>query len=160
MDEAILHLEKSIETETSRNVWPGNPYTHYDLGIAYDKKGRYEKAVFHFQKALAIQPGFVEAQKKLAWILATAPDATARNGSRALELALQADQLTGGSSPAVLRILAAAYAETGNFPQATATAERAYSIALMQADADLSEALRAEIGLYKNRTPYREAARQ
>ena len=58
------------------------------------------------------------ARNNLAWLLATSSDASIRDGNRAIELAKQAVQLSGGKDADYLRTLAAAYAETGRFAEA------------------------------------------
>ena len=62
------------------------------------------------------------AQNDLAWLLATCPDNSVRNGQKAVELAQQAVQLSNGRSPEILDTLAAAYAEAGRFHEAVETA--------------------------------------
>jgi Flp pilus assembly protein TadD len=119
-----------------------------NLGNAWRRKGMASQAVKNFEKAIELQPNFVSAQKNLAWILATWPDASIRNGTRALTLASQADQLSGGQDPEVLRALAAAYAETGRFAEAVATAQKASALA--KSDKELTAKLQADIKLYQN----------
>ena len=53
-----------------------------------------------------------------AWILATNPNASVRDGAEAVELAQRAVKLSGGQEPAILDTLAAAYAEAGRFADA------------------------------------------
>jgi tetratricopeptide (TPR) repeat protein len=157
LDSAILHLEKCLEIERAAEVWQENIYAHYDLGIALCKKGRIEESVSHYQKALEIQPGFAEARNNLVWILATSPVNAIRNGAKALDLALESDRLDD-HNPAVLRNLAAAYAEAGRFPEAVETAQRAYSISIVQADATLAESLLEDMKLYQAGKPLRDIA--
>ena len=57
-------------------------------------------------------------------MLATNPNASVRNGIEAMALAERALQLSGGSEPAVLDALAAAYAEAGRFAEAAAAAAK------------------------------------
>jgi hypothetical protein len=57
-------------------------------------------------------------------VLATSPDASARNGAEAVQFAERAARLSGGNDPAVLDVLAAAYAEARRFPEAAKTARR------------------------------------
>lgn len=156
LDDAISHLETCVEIEKNLTVWPGNFYAHYDLGLACYKANRALEAATHYRKALEIRPDFPPALINLAWMLATCPNVSVRNGSKAVELALKLDQ----RNPSMLRILAAAYAEAGRFPEAVETAQRAYSVAIMQSDANLAEALLSEIKLYQASTPYRDLTQQ
>ena len=68
----------------------------------------------------------------LAWVLATCPEASVRNGAEAVELARRAVKLSDGREPAILGTLAAAYAEAGRFPEAVQTARKALELATQQ----------------------------
>jgi tetratricopeptide (TPR) repeat protein len=106
------------------------------------------------QKALHIKTDYAEAQNNLAGVLATAPQASLRNGNKALKLAQQANQLTGGENPIILNTLAAAYAEAGRFPEAVETAQRALQLAETQANITLADAIRSQMKLYQAGLPY------
>lgn len=69
-----------------------------------------------------------DALRRLALILATAPFDEVRDGPKALQLATQANQLTGGRNPGVLSILASAHAECGDFAKAITTQQLAISL--------------------------------
>jgi hypothetical protein len=58
------------------------------------------------------------AHKQRAWILATCPDSKLRDGKIAVAAATRAAELTNWKESDVLRTLAAAYAETGDFTNA------------------------------------------
>jgi len=92
-------------------------------------------------------------------LLATTPDASLRNGTKAVALATQANQSSGNSNPAILHTLAAAYAETGSYSQAVATARRGLELAVTQKNDTLAAMLQKEIRLYEANTPVREATR-
>jgi hypothetical protein len=100
------------------------------------------------------------ALNNLAWVLATYPADGIRDGKRAVELAVKATTLPGGDVPIVLRTLAAAYAESGDFPKAIDTAQHAIDLATTQNNTSLLTTLRHEIELYQARAPYREAPPQ
>jgi hypothetical protein len=110
---------------------------------------------------LEIQPDFAMAQSNLgraAWVLATSPEASVRNGVKAVALAEQLDRLVGGNNPTVLGTLAAAYAETGRFPKAVETAQRALQLATAQTNTALVNALPGQIGLYQAGRPLRDTS--
>jgi hypothetical protein len=54
-----------------------------------------------------------------------------------------------------LRILAAAYAQNGQFSDAIETAQRALQLAATQNNSVLADSLRVELELYRNGLPYR-----
>ena len=108
------------------------------------------------QKALSLRQDFPEAQNDLAWVLATSPQPSLRNGRRALELAQQADQSAGGRNPLFLRTLAAACAETGQFSDAIQNNLKANELARSTGQTNLSEHLNAELKLYQSGQPLRQ----
>ena len=46
-------------------LYPGNPYAHYYLGLAYEKNGEKTLAVKHIEKALEVLPSWLSAKRKL-----------------------------------------------------------------------------------------------
>jgi len=153
IDEAITHYEKALE------LVPGNADAHANLGSALLAKGRIAEAIEQYREALTLAPENVAAQSNLAWLLATSPDSSLRNGPEAVLLAEQASRSSGGRRPLVLRILAAAYAEAGRFSEARATAHEALQAADDQGNSALSNFLRKEIALYESGQPYHKQAR-
>jgi tetratricopeptide (TPR) repeat protein len=153
IDEAIIHYKKALE------VLPGNADAHANLGSALLAKGRVVDAIAQYKEALHLAPGNLAAQSNLAWLLATSPDPSLRNGPEAVLLAEQASRSSGGKRPLVLRILAAAYAEAGRFSEARATAHEALQAADDQGNSALSDFLRKEIALYESGQPYHKQAR-
>jgi tetratricopeptide (TPR) repeat protein len=152
--EAMIQFQKVLKNN------PLDPKANYHLGIALFQKGRVDEAIAHFQKALEAQPDFADAWDRLdnaAWLLATSPDVSFRNGPKALALAKQLDRLSGGNNPAILDTLAAAYAETGQFPEAVDAAQRALALALPQNNTALADTLRQHIKLFQAGSPLRSA---
>ena len=68
-----------------------------------------------------------------------------------MKLAERAVQPTCIREPAVLEVLAAAYAESGIFSAALETARRAQTLAAQQSIRELAAALSVRIGLYQGR---------
>jgi tetratricopeptide (TPR) repeat protein len=152
-DEAIMHYEKALE------LLPENADAHANLGSALLAKGRVVDAIAQYKAALRLAPRNVAAQSNLAWLLATSPDPSLRNGPEAVLLAEQASRSSDGKRPLALRILAAAYAEAGRFSEAKATAHEALQAADDQGNSALSDFLRREIALYESGQPYHKQAR-
>jgi tetratricopeptide (TPR) repeat protein len=123
-----------------------------DLGMAFYKNGSIKEAIDSWQQALAILPGQLNVLNNLAWLLATASDPSLRDGARAVALAAQASQLSGGGNPAVLHTLAVAYAAEGNYSLAAVTARRALELAAGQKKDTLAATLQQEIKLYEANT--------
>jgi len=135
---------------------PNLAEAHNNLANALLQKGRLAEAVAQYQAAVEALPGNPYLLNNLAWVLATCPQASIRNGARAVELAQQAERLSGGKDPSILGTLAAAYAEAGRFPEAVATAQRTLELATVQANPAQVEALRARISLYRADSPFRD----
>ena len=116
--------------------------------------GRFREAVPAYEQVLALQPDDRRAVTVLAWLRATSPLNDIRNGTRAVELARRAIQVTGESDPDTLDILAAAYAESGRFPEAIAAIRRAISLA--RARGESRPPFEYRLSLYIEGRPFRE----
>jgi tetratricopeptide (TPR) repeat protein len=149
VDEAIAQFEKAVKLEPNFVPEYGN------LGDAFRRKGKAGDAIANYQKAIELQPQFISARRKLAWMLATWPDASIRDGKKAVALAGQANQMTSGRDAEVLRTLAAAYAETGRFTEAVSTAQKALALARAKSDTGEASELQTEIRAYQNNAPCR-----
>ena len=71
-----------------------------------------------FREIVANAPDSPRMLDEVAWFLATDPDSNSRDGAEAVRLSERACTLTDRRIPALLATLAAAYAETGDFPRA------------------------------------------
>ncbi|MGD1083253.1 MAG: tetratricopeptide repeat protein, partial [Verrucomicrobiota bacterium] len=140
---AIVCFEQAIK------IAPRSADAYANLGVAFLQKGETREAMQAWQKALEINADQLYVLNNLAWLLATSTDASLRNGAKAVALAQQAEHLSGGGNPAILRTLAAAYAETGSNALATTTAGRALGLAVAQKNDALAATLREEIHLYE-----------
>jgi tetratricopeptide (TPR) repeat protein len=150
LDLALAHLQRAVQ------IQPNLAGAHNNLANVLLRKGRVDEAIAHYQQALEIRPDFVPAYNSLAWLLATSAQASVRNGARALNLAQQAEQLSGGRNAVFIGTLAAAFAETGRFPEAIASAQRALSLAAAQSNTALQDQLHAQIKLYEAGSPLRD----
>ena len=150
MNQAIIHLQEGLQ------ICPDNVVAYNCLGFVFLRRGQVGEAVGNFQKVLELQPNNVDAHKFLAWILATCSDASVRNGTQAIELAQQAEQLSGGKDPAIITTLAAAYAEAGRFPKAVGIAQQALELATAQNNTALIKILQRQIELYQANLPFRD----
>ena len=185
LDEAIAHLEKVVEAnpksaqvhdnlgralaikgkldeagaqwQAAAEIDAGDAEARFSLGDALYRQGKVEEALARWRQGLAIQPTNLEVVARMAWVLSTSREAPLRNGAEALELARRAVDLAGPQDPAVLDVLAAAYAETGRFPEAVETERRALDLASRQNKPTLAQAVKARAALYEAGTPFRDA---
>ena len=123
VDEAIVHFQKALQ------IKPGFAEAHHSLGNALGQKGKVAEAITQFQQALQLEPDDPEVQNSLAWLFATCPEASLRNGDKAVQLAQRANELAGGKNPIVLHTLAAAFAEAGRFSDALRSEQKAIELA-------------------------------
>jgi tetratricopeptide (TPR) repeat protein len=154
VDAAIVQYRQALE------IQPDNAEYHNKLGSALLRKGLMDEATVHFQKALEIRPDYPSAGYNLvqvAWILATGPEASVQNGAKAIELAEEVQRLSGGEDPMINMTLAAGYAETGRFPKALETAQRAQKLAADQNQGRLVDAIQGQIKCYQAGVPFRDA---
>jgi len=149
-DEAIDHYEKALHLN------PDFADAHYRLALALSHTRRFEAALGHHRRVLELEPNYWLAQNALAWLLATCPDASLRNGEEAAELALRAAQLSPGKYPQILDTMAAAYAESGQFEKAVEAAKEALRLLAGQANPSLADGVQTRLKLYEARTPYHE----
>ncbi|HTU25462.1 MAG TPA: tetratricopeptide repeat protein [Pirellulales bacterium] len=149
-EEAIVQLEQALQ----RN--PGNVPAHVRLGLLLDKLGESRRALQQLMEAIRLEPDNPTTLWQTAWILATSPDSSARDGSRAVELANRAIQHSQGHEVRAYDALAAGLAERGNFSAAAAAAERASALAFTGGDRELADAIDQRIRLYRQSMPYRQ----
>ena len=150
IDEAIAQWQKALA------IRPRDVEAHRNVASALRKQGNVKGAIAQYEQALNITPEDSVALNNLAWILATSSDASARDGARAVTLALKAVQASGGRDANFGRTLAAARAEAGQFAEAVATAEAAKALASTQSKPELASRLEEEIALYRSRVALRE----
>lgn len=129
---------------------------HYQLAALFSAKQDMPDAISHLEQAVRLAPDLVLALNNLGWILATETDPKLRNGAEATRLAMRAVLLTGRNNPNTLDTLAAAYAETGQFAEATDTARTAIQNANAAGQTKLAEEIGSRLKLYQSQQAYRE----
>lgn len=149
-DQAVAHLQQELQ------ISPASAEAHNDLGIAWSQQGRLDQAISEWQTTLQLQPQNLNAYCNLVWVLATFPDDAIRNGPKAVALGERALHLSGEKDPRIFRLLAAAYAEEGQFNKATETAQRGAQLATSQGDYALARKLESNMDLYRRTLPLRD----
>lgn len=169
-----IALASQGKTDDSRKVFAkllmmpvDDPRMDEAMGRMLMQTGRPADAVMNFRAALRREPTNPRVMQTLAWVLATSPDDTIRNGAEATELATRGVELTRGQSPEFLDTLAAAHAESGRFDEAVKQANRAAAIAesfasnsgdpaTAQRAGALAAAIRQRVQHYMEGKPWRE----
>ena len=125
--EAIAYFQQSLQVRAT-------PGAARNLAAALLMGNQPAQAAQVYRLAMQIDPGDLQNQRSLAWLLATHPDNNVRNGKEAVALASQIVAATNGQVPLFLLTLSASLAEEGDFEQAAAIA--AQSAAAYRASGD------------------------
>ncbi|MGA3284672.1 MAG: tetratricopeptide repeat protein [Verrucomicrobiota bacterium] len=149
-DEAIENYRQAIQLNSN------HPEIFFHLGMAFDQLGRTREAVAQYREALRLNPNLTGALNNLAWVLAASPDDELRNGPEAVRLAERACELTHYGAPFFIGTLAAAYAESGRFPEAVTTAEKAEQLATSAGLTAMAAKNRQLLEFYRAGKPYHE----
>lgn len=116
----------------------------------------YPKAAADFEKLAQLQPRDASALNNLAWLRATCPDETVRDGKSAVADTTRACELRKWKDPHLIDTLAAALAEAGQFERAVEMQTRAIRIAPLLARNDMHQRLK----LYGERKEFRSDAKK
>jgi spermidine synthase len=122
LEEAAVHYRRCIELQ------PEFTQAHFDLGALLHQAGRTDDALARFRNVLEIDPDSTPALTAVAAILISRPEPGQDDTAEAIRLAERAARLTNDRDPAVLEVLAAAYARGGRFDEAVSVAQRALSL--------------------------------
>ena len=175
LDVAIDYGEKNVEISTraalapavhQKNLAVGLAITFKNCGYAHMMWGKPDLALANFQRATEIYSRLVDKQGQqdlavdladnlsaVAWLYATTPVSSIRDGTKARQYALRACETSEWRLPAAIEALAASYAEMGTFSQAVKWQEKA--LELTPGEAKTTAHVRLE--LYKSGNPYRAA---
>jgi Flp pilus assembly protein TadD len=152
-DEAIEHYIQADRLD------PGHPGARKNLEMAQTHRTQCLHALDEQRRKIGEHPKDITMLGSTAWVLATNPNASIRNGTEAVTLAQRAVELSDGSDPIALGTLAAAFAEAKRFDDAAKTAQKAIDLAVEQNKPALAESLRANLELYREGKPVREKTR-
>ena len=144
-EQAVADLDEALRLD------PKDVRAYHTRALVRQDRGEYARAVGDFQEALKVQADDAVAYNGLGWILATCPRAELRDGTRAVEYATKARELTKGKDALPFDTLAAAYAESGRFADAIEQAERAVALAAE----GRKGIFRARLELFQAHKPYR-----
>jgi len=147
-DRAIQDLTAAIQTN------PRYGPTYRARASAYLGRKEYAKAVDDFEQALRMDPADDSTLNGLAWLRATCPEASYRNGKRAIEQATAACKISDWRNAGYIDTLAAGYAEVGDFKSAISYEDKA-----IRCDSSNDEQVRdmqERMTLYRSNKAYRQ----
>jgi serine/threonine-protein kinase len=127
---------------------------HYLRSLCWRSLGEHDRQRDDLEQAVRLAPDWSDACNWLSWLLATCPEASIRDGARAVELGRRALEHSSDQGRAgCLDTLAAALAENGNFDEAVDLQREAISLV---DDIDRRLGFERRLLLYESRQPYRE----
>ena len=139
-DKAIAELDQAIR------IQPGFAEPYVDRGLARSFRMEFDQAIADYEKAIELDPQNLAARNFHGWLRATCPDARIRDGNKALESAIWACALSEWKDAFALGTLAAAYAESRDFPAAARSQAKALGFL---SDAKLRDDFRMRLKLYQ-----------
>jgi tetratricopeptide (TPR) repeat protein len=148
-DKAIKDYNEAIRLE------PKSPEALYNRGNAWRAKKEYDKAIKDYDGAIRLEPGYTPALANKAYLLATSPNDSQRDGKKALKLAKLAHALDKESGW-VMSFLSVAYAELGEFDEAIKWQKKALADKEYAGDPDEKAKAEKRLKLYEQKKPYRE----
>ena len=144
-DLAIADLDRVIQID------PTFSQAYIRRSYALMLKGDYAQALQAMNEILLTNPKASGTYNRMAWLLATCPDPSFRDGEKAVANGTTACQLTGWRISAQIDTLAASYAEAGDF----ANAVKCEKLALAApTDPETSDAQKSRLALYEADKPY------
>ncbi len=150
LDDAVESLESAVKFD------PATLGPHLQLADVYSRRHEPAKAIAEYRAALSLSPNLPGTLNNLAWLLATTPEASLRNGAEAVKLAERACAGTSWQQTIAIGTLAAAYAEAGDFDQAVQTAQKACDTASAHGERELLQKNQELLAQYKNHQPFRD----
>jgi tetratricopeptide (TPR) repeat protein len=153
-DKAIADYTEAIRLDPKVDAYAARAAAHAGKGDHDKAVADYRKAVEEFQQAIRSNAENAALHNAVAWLWATCPEQSMRDGSRAVEHARKACELTHWKEPGYLDTLAAACAESGDY----ANAVKWQGAAVQQTGTARKrerENLQKRLDLYQQGKPYR-----
>lgn len=144
------------ELADAMKLQPELAEAHYQAALILSGQKKTQTAITFFRQAIQFQPEWPEALAGLAFLLASASDASQRDPAEALSLATRAVELTGSTNIVALDALAAASAENGKFVEAARLAGKAIELAEAGAERKRAAGIQVRKNLYEAGKPYHE----
>ncbi|HEV3383960.1 MAG TPA: tetratricopeptide repeat protein [Gemmata sp.] len=134
---------------------PDYPQALMQRGLSHSRMCEYTRALEDYELAVESNPEYGNGNNNLAWLLATCPDQSIRNGPRALTLAKKACDSVGWTNAHYLGTYAAACAEVERFGDAIQWQEKAIRTPGYFSKPDDEVKAYFRLKLYQEKKPYR-----
>jgi len=118
------------------------------------EKGQIRRAYKKYLSILELEPDSLDSLNSVAWFQAASTIEGIRNPKQAVKLAIKACKISEYENPEALDTLAVAYAATGDFQKAIATAAKAIELAYSQGADGLAGRMKKRQNLYRQGKPY------
>ncbi|HEY5315488.1 MAG TPA: tetratricopeptide repeat protein [Pirellulales bacterium] len=145
-DKAIADCSEAIRLDPKSDV------AYLIRGLLRSSKQQYDRAIADYSEVIRLNPSNPEGYDGVAWLRAACPDSRYRGASAAIKFATKACERTLWKSSIELDVLAAAYAESGEFDKAIQWGEKALNAAVESE----KEAIGGRLALYRRSKPYRK----
>ena len=122
-------------------------------GNAWAALHRFDSALADFNHAIQIDEKCTRAHGSRAWLWSTCPNGRYRDGKKAVASATRACELTEWNDPALLEVLAAAHAETGDFESAVKWQTKANAL---RHDGEANATGESRLRLFEQKKPLRD----
>jgi len=150
-DKAIADFTEVIRLD------PKNALAYEARGLCCDSNREYAKAIADYTDAIRLDEKNADGYNALAWLLATCPNGKIRDGSKAVELATRACQLSDFRNFMHVDTFAAAQAECGQFDRAVETEEKAIGLLTGSEGKEVRAEMQERLERYNAKKPYHEA---
>lgn len=121
-ERALASLTMAVQLD------PGEPSSRFAIGNVLEEQQRITEALDQYRDIIRRFPDWPDALRRSAMLLATNPNPAHRQGPEALRYALRLRDAVGEQDLDALIVLAAAQAESGDFPAAVAAIQHALEI--------------------------------
>ena len=146
--EAVAPLRRAVELRPDAND------ARRQLAVALSLDGSVEEAIENYRTLAQRDSTDLDALNNIAWIRATHPDASHRNGAEAVRLAELARDRSVEPMAVLFSTLAAAYAEAGRMPEAVREGQRAVRLAGAERDSSGELRYARQLALYRAGVPF------
>ncbi len=148
LDKATKDFDEAIRLEPECDV------AYQGRALVYTAMKEYGRAIKEYDEVIRFKPFEGDCYSLKAWLLATCEEDQYRDGKTAVMLARRSCELEQHYKPSYLNVLAAAYAEVGDFSLAVELQKKVLEDA--EYEKECGKEARERLKLYEGKKPYRD----